>query len=441
MLCFVFQISAAHNTDAAMRKETTFVERTISFHSCFMKDYAGDKSKFRHGELTKWKTDQCGRFDILPTEVSSYDTEFQLAFQIGKLWEQLCRIFEMHKKGILKGMKAPVASNSARQAGAQFMKRMALKATQFKAFNEKISVNVKESILSSVILLHKTLPEMAALFVLHKGLAQTEVIFAWLAGCDGDWDKCLAKFSPQFTSEKVLTRFVTVVGAITAKNTNLALASREGAELHAPVSLKNWVSQANVAHGSRVLTDDSQSKSWEKLSIVEKLALRTTLQTFNGATFGHKLADGTPLCETMRYKVLLADSCDRDWMGNAATLAKATEDLSVASDAFRDHLEHQVDLVAELLPGDLYRDALKIQVALEPPVPPPQGSRVLPADMVALQDFLEDVDLSVRKKVVNQFAGVHLHHPRGHPELTGVLLGDSSYHIIENDMLIVSIIL
>ena len=225
----------------------------------------------------------------------------------------------------------------------------------------------------------------------------------------------------------VLTRFVTVVGAITAKNTNLALASREGAEVHAPVSLKNWVSQANVAHGSRVLTDDFQSKSWGNMSKVEKQALCTTLQTFNGATFGHKLADGTPLCETMRYKVLLADSCDRDWMGNAATLAKATEDVSVASKAFRDHLEHQVDLVPpEPFPGDVYRDALKIQVALKPPVPPPQGSRVLPAEMVALQDFLEDVDLSVRKKVVNQFAGVHLHLPRGDPELTGVLLGGSS---------------
>ena len=420
MLWFVFQISAAHNTDAAMRKETTFVERTISFHSCFMKDYAGDKSKFGYGELTKWKTDQCGRFDILPTAVSSYDTEFQLAFQIGKLWEQLCRIFEMHKKGILKGMKAPVASNSARQAGAQFMKRMALKATQFKAFNEKISVNVKESILSSVILLHKTLPEMAALFVLHKGLAQTEVIFAWLAGCDGDWDKCLAKYSPQFTSEKVLTRFVTVVGAITAKNTNLALASREGAELHAPVSLKNWVSQANVAHGSRVLTDDWQSKSWEKLSKAEKLALRTTLQTFKGATFGNKLADGTPLCEMMHYKVLQADSCSRDWIA---------EDQSVES------------VPPEPFPGDIFRDASSVQVALEPPVPPPQGSHVLLAEMGVLEDFLEDIGLSVRKKVVEQFAGAHLHLPFGHPELTGVLLGGSSYHIIENDMLIVSIIL
>ena len=150
------------------------------FTSCFMKDYAGDKSKFRYGELTKWKTVQCARFDILQTEVSSYDTEFQLAFQIGKLWEQLCMIFEMHKKGTLKGMKPQVASISARQAGTQFLKRMALKPTHFKAFNEKISVDVKESILSSVILLHKTLPEMAGLFVLYKGLAQTEVIFAWL---------------------------------------------------------------------------------------------------------------------------------------------------------------------------------------------------------------------------------------------------------------------
>ena len=129
-------------------------------------------------------------------------------------------------------------------------------------------------------------------------------------------------------------------------------------------------------------------------------------------------------------------------MGNAAGLATATEDLSGVTNAFRVHLERQVDSVPpEPFLGDVYRDALKIQVALEPPVPPPQGSHVLPAEMEQLEDFLEDVDLSVRKKVVNQFAGVHLHHPRGHPELTGVLLGGSSYHIIENDMLIVSIIL
>ena len=170
---FVFQISAAHNTDAAMRKDTTFVERTMSFHSCFINDYQGDKSKFQRGELSKWKIDQCARFDIPQAEVSWYDTEFQLAFQPPIIWDQLCKIFNMHKKGELSGMKAPTANVSARQAGIQFQKRSQLKSTSFKTLNEKISVEVKASILGSVILKEKTLSVMSTDFVLHKNLAQT----------------------------------------------------------------------------------------------------------------------------------------------------------------------------------------------------------------------------------------------------------------------------
>ena len=66
---------------------------------------------------------------------------------------------------------------------------------------------------------------------------------------------------------------------------------------------------------------------------------------------------------------------------------------------------------------------------------------MLPAKVVQLEDFLEDVELSVRKIGVQQFAGVHLHLQRGLPELTGVPLGGSSFNFIENDMLIVSKIL
>ena len=270
MLWFVFQISAAHNTDAAMRKDTTFVERTMSFHSCFINDYQGDKSKFQRGELSKWKIDQCARFDIPQAEVSWYDTEFQLAFQPRSIWNQLCKIFDMHKKGELSGMKAPTANVSARQAGIQFQKRSQLKSTSFKTLNEKISVEVKASILGSVILKEKTLSVMSSDFVLHKNLAQTRTVFAWLADCEGNWDKCIEKFSPQFTSEVVLKRFSSLVGSIPAKHLNLALASREGAEQYAPVSLKNWVLQANVSRGARVVTDDVHSKSWEKMSKVER---------------------------------------------------------------------------------------------------------------------------------------------------------------------------
>ena len=49
--------------------------------------------------------------------------------------------------------------------------------------------------------------------------------------------------------------------------------------------------------------------------------------------------------------------------------------------------------------------------------------------------------LSVRKNVVQQFAGVHLHLQRGLPELPGVSLGGSYYNFIANDMLIGSRIL
>ena len=60
----------------------------------------------------------------------------------------------------------------------------------------------------------------------------------------------------------------------------------------------------------------------------------------------NKLADGIPLCETMHYKVLLADSiCNQDGMGVAAALAKATEDQSVVMNLFRDALELWVDSV------------------------------------------------------------------------------------------------
>jgi hypothetical protein len=202
----------------------------------------------------------------------------------------------MHKKGELSGMKAPTANVSARQAGIQFQKRSQLKSTSFKTLNEKISVEVKASILGSVILKEKTLSVMSSDFVLHKNLAQTRTVFAWLADCEGgNWDKCIEKFSPQFTSEAVLKRFSSLVGSIPAKSLNLALASREGAEQYAPVSLKNWVVEANVSRGARVVTDDVHSKSWDKMSKVERQALRTTIQTLKGATFGNKLADGTPL--------------------------------------------------------------------------------------------------------------------------------------------------
>ena len=55
----------------------------------------------------------------------------------------------------------------------------------------------------------------------------------------------------------------------------------------------------------------------------------------------------------MDFKVLQADSCNRNWTGNAAALAKATEDLAVARNEFRDALELQVDSVppARVLPA------------------------------------------------------------------------------------------
>ena len=98
--------------------------------------------------------------------------------------------------------------------------------------------------------------------------------------------------------------------------------------------------------------------------------------------------------------------------------------------------DHSVDSVPpEPFPGDIFRDASSVQVALD------ASSVQVAAEMGVLEDFLEDVDLSVRKKVVDQFAGLHLHLPFDHPKLTGVLLGGGSYLILENDMLIVSIIL
>ena len=258
-------------------------------------------------------------------------------------------------------------------------------------------------------------------FVLHKNLTYTRKVLAWLADCEGDWDKCLAMFLPQFTSEKALTNFASSVAQVPLKILNLAMASRDGALRHAPVSLKNWVLRANVARGATVVTDNVQSKSWEKMSTVERRALRTIIQNFRGESFGHKLLDGTSLSEKMDYKVLQADSCDRNWTGNAAALARATEDLAVARNDFRVALELQVDSVP---PG------------LDPPsgVPPPH---VLPAaEILRLGEFLDDVPVARRRQVLGRFQGVHLVRRRDDPRLEGALLVGRSYIIIENDMLI-----
>ena len=421
MLWFVFQISAAHNTDGAMRKDTTFVERTMSFRCSFINDYQGDKSNFRSGEISQWKIDQCGRFDIVSADVTKHDTEFQLAFQNEKIWDQLIRIFEMHKKGELSGMKAPGPADSARQASKQFKEKAELKSTCFKSLNSLITDEVKECILASVLLGNKTLTQMNTDFVLHKNLNYTRKVLAWLADCEGDWDKCLAMFLPQFTSEKALTNFASSVAQVPLKILNLAMASRDGALRHAPVSLKNWVLRANVARGATVVTDNVQSKSWEKMSTVERRALRTIIQNFRGESFGHKLLDGTSLSEKMDYKVLQADSCDRNWTGNAAALARATEDLAVARNDFRVALELQVDSVP---PG------------LDPPsgIPPPH---VLPAAEISrLGEFLDDVPVARRRQVLGRFQGVHLVRRRDDPRLEGALLVGRSYIIIENDMLI-----
>ena len=141
----------------------------------------------------------------------------------------------------------------------------------------------------------------------------------------------------------------------------------------------------------------------------------------------NKLADGIPLCETMHYKVLLADSiCNQDGMGVAAALAKATEDQSVVMNLFRDALELRVDSV--------------------PPEPSALSSATRVSCVASGSGAVGGLSggcrtLSVRKNVVQQFAGVHLHLQRGLPELTGVSLGGSSYNFIANDMLIGSRIL
>jgi hypothetical protein len=237
----------------------------------------GGKSNFPHGELSKWKINQCGRLDIVSTDVTKHDTEFQLAFQNEKIWDQLKRIFEMHKEGTLSGMRPPGAADSARQAGKQFKDKAELKSTSFKSLNSLITDDVKESILASVIVGQRTLTQMNADFVLHKNLAQTRNVFAWLADCEGHWDKCLEMFSPQYTSEKALTQFASFVAQVPAKSLNVAMASRDGALRHAPVSLKNWELLANVARGAKVVTDNVKSKSWEKKSAVERRALRTII--------------------------------------------------------------------------------------------------------------------------------------------------------------------
>jgi hypothetical protein len=280
----------------------------MSFRCCFIA--IGGKSNFRSGEISQWKIDQCGRFDIVSADVTKHDTEFQLAFQNEKIWDQLIRIFEMHKNGTLSGMKAPGPADSARQAGKQFKEKAELKSTCFKSLNSLITDEVKECILASVLLGNKTLTQMNTDFVLHKNLTYTRKVLAWLADCEGDWDKCLAMFLPQFTSEKALTNFASSVAQVPLKILNLAMASRDGALQHAPVSLKNWVLRANVARGATVVTDNVQSKSWEKMSRVDRQALRTIIQNFSGESFGHKLLDGTSLSEKMDYKVLKADSCN-----------------------------------------------------------------------------------------------------------------------------------
>ena len=114
-----------------------------------------------------------------------------------------------------------------------------------------------------------------------------------------------------------------------------------------------------------------------------------------------KLADVIPLCETMHYKVILADSiCNQDGMGFAAALAKATEDQSVVMNLFRDaFLELWVDSV------------------------PPEPSTLSSATRVswvasgsgAVGGLSGGCRTQCQEKVVQQFAGVHLHLQRGLP--------------------------
>ena len=70
------------------------------------------------------------------------------------------------------------------------------------------------------------------------------------------------------------------------------------------------------------------SRGWRVAMVIGTSALRSFCHSTQAKR--NKLADGIPLCETMHYKVLLADSiCNQDGMGVAAALAKATEDQSV----------------------------------------------------------------------------------------------------------------
>ena len=180
----------------------------------------------------------------------------------------------------------------------------------------------------------------------------------------------------------------------------------------------------NVSRGARVVTDDVHSKSWETMSKVERQALRTTIQTFKGATFGNKLADGTPLCEMMLWKVFLADSCGRKWIGNGAALSKAAEDYADAKNEFRDLLESRADSLSRRVEvaGDIFRDALMVQASLDPPdvPPPPTGAGALPAEIAMLEAFLDDVGIAQRQQVVGRFKGVHQLLRRDDPALKGV---------------------
>ena len=122
-------------------------------------------------------------------------------------------------------------------------------------------------------------------------------------------------------------------------------------------------------------------------------------------------ADGTPLCDKMLWKVLLA---------------KAAEDYADANKEFRDLLESHADsLLARVeVPGDIFRDALMVQVSLDPPdgPPPPTGARVLPAEIAILEEFLDDVGITQRKhaKFVVRFKGAHQVLRRDDPALKGV---------------------
>ena len=76
-------------------------------------------------------------------------------------------------------------------------------------------------------------------------------------------------------------------------------------------------------------------------------------------------------------------------------------------------------------------------------VPPTRTSRLSPGEISCLEDLLDDVEMNVRKQVINCFKGAHLHLLRDNPALIELrdnpaLKGGWQFllYIIKNEMLI-----